>query len=158
MMRALPPLLAASALVAQAPAPLVRAQYDWGFASPDGQGKGTLSVLVDPATGRTVLELQGLGERLLLLEGSPASGFHLLIPRREVDQRAASLASLPLPFLPRLGSPEGVYRLLTEGRADGVKVTKRDTKGPVKMRYDGKDDQGKEITVWLSRTRWEPGA
>jgi hypothetical protein len=75
-----------------------------------------------------------------------------------VDQRAPSLAGLSLPFLPRLGSPEGIHRLLTQGDAPGVKVTKKDAKGPVKMRYDGKDEEGRELTVWLARTRWEPGS
>jgi len=138
-----------------AQAPPVKAQYSWGYASPDGQGKGTLNILLDPATGRTIVELQGLGERLLLLEGNPKDGFHLQIPRREVDQRAISLAGLNLPFLPKLGSPEGLYLLLTKGEAAGVKVTSRDKDGPVKMRYQGVDENGKELTVWLTRTRWE---
>ena len=133
----------------------MKAQYDWGYASRDGQGKGTLNILLEPATGRTVLELQGLGERLLLLTGSTAEGFHLLIPRREVDQKAPALSGLSLPFLPRLGSPEGLYKLLTLGEASGVTVTRRDPNGPVKLRYDGLDDNGKELTVWLTRTRWE---
>ena len=148
-------LAACVALPLCAQAPVVKAQYAWGYASPDGQGKGLLDVLIDPATGRTILELQGLGERLLLLEGNPKDGFHLLIPRRSVDQRAATLGALDLPFLPKLGSPEGLYKLLTLGEASGVKVTKRDQDGPVKMRYDGLDDSGKELTVWLTRTRWE---
>jgi hypothetical protein len=134
---------------------VVKAQYAWGYASPDGQGKGTLNVLLEPGSGRTILELQGLGERLLLLEGNPRDGFRLQIPRREVDQKSATLGALPLPFLPRLGSPEGLYRLLTQGDAPGVKVTGRDKDGPVKMRYQGQDEGGKELTVWLTRTRWE---
>ena len=146
--------LASFALCAQAP--LVKAQYAWGYASRDGQGKGTLNVLLEPSTGRTVLELQGLGERLLLLTGNAKEGFHLLIPRREVDQSAPTLSALSLPFLPKLGSPEGLYKLLTRGEATGVTVQKRDKDGPVKMRYDGLDDSGKELTVWLTRTRWEP--
>jgi hypothetical protein len=142
----------------QAPAalPRVRAQYSWGYVGADGQGKGTLNVLIDPVSGRTVLELQGLGERLVLLEGSSAEGFHLLIPRQKIDQRAPTLTGLPLPFLPQLGNPAGLYRLIREGSGPGVKVSKRDTDGPIKLRYDGKDDRGREVTVWLSRTRWEP--
>ena len=151
--------LVAAALVLAAPLcaqqGLVKAQYDWGYASPDGQGKGTLSILLDPATGRTIVELQGLGERLVLLEGDTQSGFHLQIPRREVDQRARSLGELDLPFLPKLGSADGLYRLLTLGEGPGVKVTKKDADGPVKMRYQGLDERGKELTVWLARTRWE---
>jgi hypothetical protein len=151
LLAGLPAILAAQA------SGTVKAQYDWGYASPDGTGKGILTVLLDPGTGRTIIELQGLGERLLFLEGNPKDGFHLLIPRREVDQRAASLANLSLPFLPRLGSPQGLYELLTKGEAPGVKVSRKDGNGPVKMRYDGKDENGKELTVWLSRTRWEKG-
>jgi hypothetical protein len=150
-------LLAAPALEAPAPVrPLLRAQYSWGYAGADGQGKGTLSVLLDPATGRTVLELQGLGERLMLLEGDSASGYRVQIPRRELDQRAPTLAAIPLPFLPQVGSPGALYTLLAEGAGTGVKVTKRDQSGPVKLRYQGVDEKGKEVLVWLERTRWEP--
>jgi hypothetical protein len=153
-MKNLAALLVAIPLCAQAPQ-VVKAQYDWGYATPDGQGKGTLALLLEPGTGRIILELQGLGERLMLLDGNSREGFHLLIPRREVDQRAPSLAALPLPFLPKLGSPEALYQLLTQGQGPGVKVTKKDKDGPVKLRYDGKDEGGKEVTVWLTRTRWE---
>lgn len=144
------------AAVAPAPLPLLRAQYGWGYAGADGQGKGTLSVLIDPASGRTVLELQGLGERLMLLDGDPKAGFHLQIPRRKLDQQAPSLAAIPLPFLPQLATPGALYRLLSQGEGPGVKVTKRDSLGPVKLSYKGVDDQGKEVLVWLQRTRWEP--
>ena len=143
----------------QAPAPaqsLLRAQYGWGYAGSDGQGKGTLSVLIEPASGRTILELQGLGERLVLLDGNDADGFHLQIPRQKVDLRAPTLGAVPLPFFPILGSPAALYRLLTEGAGPGVKVTRKDALGPVKLRYDGKDDRGREVTIWLQRTRWEP--
>jgi hypothetical protein len=153
-MRTLAALLVAIPLCAQAPQ-VVKAQYDWGYATPDGQGKGTLAILLEPGAGRIILELQGLGERLMLLDGNSKEGFHLLIPRRQVDQRASSLAALPLPFLPRLGSPEALHRLLTSGQGPGVTVTKKDKDGPVKLRYDGVDDNGKELTVWLTRTRWE---
>jgi len=164
-------LLVASVLAGQTPAPppppaetpraeaapvSLRAQYGWGYVGRDGQGKGTLSVLIEPASGRTILELQGLGERLMLLEGSDAEGFRLQIPRQQVDQRAPSLAAVPLPFFPVLRSPAGLYRLLTEGAGPGVTVTRKDALGPVKLRYDGKDDRGREVTVWLQRTRWEP--
>jgi len=149
--------LLAVPVLAQAPAPQIRAQYEWGYAGKDGQGKGTLSILVDPVPGKVILELQGLGERLVLLQGDAAAGYHLLIPRRELDQRSPTLAGLPLPFLPRLGSADAVYRLLTLGEGPGVKVTKRDAQGPVKLRYQGEDDQGRELMVWLTRTRWEPG-
>ncbi|BDU77256.1 hypothetical protein [Mesoterricola sediminis] len=154
-MRALLLLPAAALLSAQAPPPVVRAQYDWGYASPDGSGKGTLTVLVDPGTGRTLLELMGLGERLAFLEGDAKNGYHLIIPRQEVDQRALTLGGLALPFLPKLGSPTALHRLLTEGEGPGVKVTRRDRQGPVKLTYAGKGDNGKELTVWLTRTRFQ---
>lgn len=137
-----------------APQPL-RAQYGWGYAGADGEGKGTLSLLLDPATGRVVLEIHGLGERLVFLTGDRASGYRVQIPRQNVDARSASLGALPLPFLPQLGSCEGLHRLLTEGGGAGVKVTRKDAKGPVKLRYAGKDDRGREVMVWLERTRWE---
>ena len=141
---------------APAARPLLRAQYQWGYAGADGQGKGQLNVLLDPATGRAVLELHGLGERLVLLEGDSASGYRVRIPRQKIDASAATLAGIPLPFLPRLGSVDALYRLLSEGVGAGVKVTRRDQLGPVKLAYQGADDQGKEVQVWLSRTRWEP--
>ena len=140
---------------APAPKPLLRAQYQWGYVGADGQGKGTLSVLIDPATGRTVLELQGLGERLMLLDGDSSAGYRVQIPRQKLDEKAATLAALPLPFFPQLGSPDGLYRMLADGTGTGVKVTRKDAKGPVKLRYQGNDDKGREVMVWLERTRWE---
>jgi hypothetical protein len=141
---------------APAPRPLLRAQYAWGFAGGRDQGKGTLAVLIEPATGRTVLEIQGLGERLALLEGDRATGYRVQIPRQKVDVRAASLAGIPLPFFPELGSADHLYQLLADGTAAGVQVTQRDASGPVKLRYQGTDAKGKDLTVWLERTRWEP--
>ena len=143
---------------AEAPAPpILRAQYGWGYAGADGQGKGTLNVLIEPIAGRLVLELQGLGERLMLVEGTTQEGYHIQIPRQKLDQRAPALSALPVPFFPQLGSPAALQRLLAEGTGPGVKVTKKDKLGPVKLRYEGVDDQGREVMVWLQRTRWEPG-
>jgi hypothetical protein len=48
--------------------------------------------------------------------------------------------------------------MLTTGAGAGVKVTRRDASGPVKLRYLGADDKGREIMVWLTRTRWEQPA
>ena len=140
------------------PTPLqpLRAQYGWGYAGPEGEGKGSLSLLLEPATGRVVLEIHGLGERLVLLTGARVGGYRVQIPRRQVDETALNLAALPLPFLPQLGSCEGLYRLVTEGVGTGVKVTRKDASGPVKLRYAGKDEKGREVMVWLERTRWEP--
>jgi hypothetical protein len=150
-----PPAAEAQAAPVQPGPANLRAQYAWGYAGADGQGKGTLNVLLESASGRTVLELQGLGERLMLLEGDHAAGYRVQIPRRQVDERAATLAAIPLPFFPQLTGPDALYRLLTEGSGPGVKVTKRDGQGPVKMRYQGNDDKGKEVMVWLERKRWE---
>ena len=154
-----PPVTAPPALVEpQAPLPLLRAQYEWGYAGADGQGKGTLNVLINPATGRTVLELQGLGERLMLLEGDSAAGYRVRIPRQDLDTTAATLGAVPLPFFPQVASVDALYRLLAEGAGPGVKVTRRDPSGPVKLQYQGVDDKGKEVMVWLERKRWETTA
>jgi hypothetical protein len=122
----------------------------------EGDGKGTLSILMETGSGKVVMELHGLGERLVVLTGDRSIGYHIQIPRRNLDLKAASFGELPLPFLPQLGSVEGLHQLLTEGNGPGVKVTKRDGKGPVKLRYSGQDERGKDVMVWLQRTRWEP--
>lgn len=137
-----------------APQPL-RAQYDWGYVGADGEGKGVLSALVDAPSGRVVLELHGLGERLVLLEGDSAGGYRLQIPRRKLDRQVKSIGELPVPFLPALGGVDGLSRLLTAGEGPGVKVSDRDANGPRKLRYKGKDEQGNDVMVWLTRTRWE---
>ena len=132
---------------------IIRAQYSWGYFGNDGEGKGTLTVLVDSTTGRVVLELFGLGERLMLLEGDTAKGYRVQIPRQKLDEISTKLGELPLPFLPQISTPEGLRMLITNGTCTGVKVTKKDAKGPVKLKYQGKDDHGKEVQVWLQRTR-----
>ncbi len=152
----LAPWALAAALLLQAPAPsLLRAQYDWGYVGADGEGKGVFSALVDAASGRVVLELHGLGERLVLLEGDSAAGYRLQIPRRKLDRQVKSIGELPVPFLPALGSVDGLSKLLTAGEGPGVKVSDRDGQGPRKLRYKGKDEQGNDVMVWLTRTRWE---
>ena len=140
-----------------APATPIRAQYGWGYAGPDGEGVGTLSLLMEPATGRLVLELHAPGERLVLLEGDGASGYRLQVPRQKLDQRAPSLSQLPLPFLPQVSSVEALLRLLRTGEGDGVSVTKKDATGPLKLHWQGKDARGKDEQVWLDRKRWEEG-
>lgn len=155
MMILAPPALQAPP--AQATPDAIRAQYAWGYVGEGGEGKGLLSVLVDAASGAVIVEVQGLGERLVLLKGDAAAGYHLLIPRREVDARAASMASLPIPFIPQMGSPAALRALLVEGVGPGVKVSKRDARGPVKLRYLGQDEQGREVRVWLERKLWQPG-
>lgn len=160
-------LLASHLLLAQPPAPpapapeqaavrtTLKAQYTWGYSGMEGEGKGTLNVLLEPGTEKVVLELYGLGERLMLLTGDHAGGYRVQIPRRELDLKGASFGELPLPFLPQLGSAEALHRLLAEGSGPGVKVTQRDGKGPVKLRYSGQDERGKDVMVWLQRLRWD---
>lgn len=144
----------------ETPAPkieIIRAQYSWGYLGNDGEGRGTLAVLVEAATGHVVLELHGMGERLMLLEGDSAKGYRVQIPRHKLDETAPKLGELPLPFLPQISTPEALRDLITSGTGAGVKVTKKDTKGPIKLKYQGKDDLGKEVQVWLQRTRIETG-
>nr|WP_320130941.1 hypothetical protein [uncultured Holophaga sp.] len=145
----------------QAPAPVpqsIRALYAWGYAGPDGEGQGELAISLDPGTGRLVMEIHGAGERLALLSGDRSVGYRLQIPRQKVDRTVSDLATLRLPLLPELGGLEGLQRLLTRGEGPGVKVTKRDANGPVKLKYTGQDEKGREVLVWLKRERWETGA
>ena len=151
------PLQAPPAMSAPAPATPTRAQYGWGYAGPDGEGVGTLSLLMEPVSGRLVLELHAPGERLVLLEGDRASGYRLQVPRQKLDQRATSLSQLPLPFLPQVSSVEALLRLLRTGEGAGVSVTKKDATGPLKLHWQGKDPRGKDEQVWLDRKRWEEG-
>jgi hypothetical protein len=147
-------LVAAVSLQAPAAEPL-RAQYDWGYVGADGEGKGTFSALVEPVAGRVVLELHGLGERLLLLQGDAATGYRLQIPRRKLDRHVKGIGELPVPFLPALGTVEALEKLFVAGEGPGVKVTEKDALGPKKLRYKGKDEDGNDVMVWLTRTRWE---
>ncbi len=147
-----PPPALTEAAPAKAP---VRAMYGWGYSGPDGEGVGTLSLLMEPKSGRLILELHAQGERLVLLEGDRAAGYHLLAPRQNLDQRAATLAGLPLPFLPQTPSVEALLRLLRTGEGPGVSVTKKDATGPLKLHWVGKDPRGKTEQVWLDRKRWE---
>lgn len=133
----------------------LRAQYAWGYAGMEGEGKGTLNILIEPSVGKIAMELYGLGERLMLMTGDRGAGYRVQIPRRELDLHAVSLAELPLPFLPQIGTADALYKLLTEGSGPGVEITKRDGKGPSRLRYSGKDERGKDVMVWLRRTRWE---
>jgi len=153
-----------SAIVAPAPIPAasavattIRAQYGWGYTGPGGEGVGTLSLLMEPASGKLILELHAPGERLVLLEGNQATGYRLQVPRQKLDQRAATLAQLPLPFLPQVPSVEALLRLLRSGEGQGVSVTKKDAQGPLKLHWRGKDARGKDEQVWLDRKRWEEG-
>jgi len=151
------PLQVPPAVTVPAVAPPVRAQYGWGYAGPDGEGVGTLSLLLEATSGRIVMELHAPGERLLLLEGDRASGYRLQVPRQKIDQRAGSLAQLPLPFLPQVQSVEGLLQLLRTGEGTGVSVQKKDAQGPLKLHWRGQDARGKDEQVWLDRKRWEEG-
>ena len=151
------PFQAPPPVSAPAQATPIRAQYGWGYTGPDGEGVGTLSLLMEPASGRLILELHAPGERLVLLEGDGASGYRLQVPRQKLDQRAATLAQLPLPFLPQVPSVAALLRLLRTGEGAGVTVTKKDAQGPLKLHWQGKDLRGKDEQVWLDRKRWEEG-
>ena len=133
----------------------VRAQYGWGYAGADGEGVGTLNLLMEAGSGRLVLELHAPGERIVLLEGDRASGYRLLVPRQKLDRRATTLDQLPLPFLPQVPSVEGLLRILRTGEGPGITTKKKDALGPVKLHYQGKDARGKDEQVWLERKRWE---
>ena len=155
MMLALPAPQAQAAPAPPAPVP-VKALYGWGYEGPEGEGTGLLSLFLDPATGRVVMEIQGLGERLLLLEGDRAAGYRVQVPRQKLDARAATLAGLPLPFLPQIPSPGALLALLRQGAGPGVTIQKQDALGPVKLHWTGKDPQGRTEQVWLTRKRWQP--
>ncbi len=135
---------------ARSPEPF-KALYAWGYLGSEGEGQGTLAVLIEPATGKVVLELHGLGERLVLLTGDAAAGYRVQVPRQKLDASASTLAGLPLPFLPHVASAEALRLLLTQGQGAGVKVAKRGPNGPLKLHYAGKDPQGREEQVWLTR-------
>ena len=137
------------------PSKVLRAQYSWGYVGMEGEGKGTLSLLLEPHAGKAIIELHGLGERLLLLTGDRATGYHLQIPRQSLDQTVPNFSALPLPFLPKLGDVQALHKLLVDGEGAGVSVTKRDATGPLKLRYRGQDEHGKDVMVWMERTRWE---
>lgn len=147
------PILLPPAFVQEAPAAPFRGLYAWGYVGPEGEGQGTLSVLVEPGTGRVVLELHGLGERLVLLTGDAGSGYRVQVPRQQLDTTAPSLAGLPLPFLPQVPDAGALLALLKEGKGTGVRVTKRGPAGPLNLHYRGRDARGREEQVWL---RWKP--
>ena len=152
-----PPVPAPPAIIAPAQATPIRAQYGWGYAGSEGEGVGTLSLLMEAQSGRLILELHAPGERLLLLEGDATAGYRLQVPRQKIDRRAAYLSQLQLPFLPQVLSVEGLLHLLRTGEGAGVSVQKQDAQGPLKLHWQGKDPRGKDEQVWLERKRWEAG-
>ena len=51
------PLQAPPPVSAPAQATPIRAQYGWGYAGPDGEGVGTLSLLMEPLSGRLIINV-----------------------------------------------------------------------------------------------------
>lgn len=152
------PPLAPEASAQKAPLPFatVRAQYKWSLRGATESGSGSLTLLLEPATGRLVLEVFTYGDRLALVDGDRAGGYQLVLPKEKVNRMVPSLADLPLPFLPQAGSVEALARALALGEGEGLAVEKRDAQGPVKLRYEGQDEAGKGVEVRLTRKRWEP--
>lgn len=154
-----PPLaLQQPAAMQPAPAPAhaaVRAQYAWSYEAADANGSGTLSLLMEPASGRLVLEIHSYGERLALLSGDAAAGYRLQLPKERKDLNSASLAELPLPFLPEVKSVDALLRALERGDGPGLTVLKSEGGTPVKLRYKSLDEKGEAVLLWLTRKRWE---
>lgn len=137
---------------------ILKAQYSWEYAGADGQGKGTVNLMLNPGNKSLILELFGLGERIALISGDVIGGYRVQIPRKSVDVTSQSLGDISLPFLSKFGSVEKLYKFLLDGDFPGVKVTKKDNSGPVKLKYTGSNEHGKEYQVWLKRERWEFGS
>ena len=141
-----------------APHAAVRAQYAWSYEAADANGSGTLSLLMEPASGRLVLEIHSFGERLALLSGDATGGYRLQIPKERKDLSSPSLAELPLPFLPDVKSVEALLRALELGEGPGLTVLKRRDGVPLKLRYKSLDEKGESVLLWLTRKRWETAA
>ncbi|HJW08057.1 MAG TPA: hypothetical protein VJ483_00385 [Holophagaceae bacterium] len=133
----------------------VRAQYAWSYEAADANGSGTLSLLMDPAGGRLVLEIHSYGERVAFLSGDAAGGYRLQIPKEGKDLSSPSLAELPLPFLPDVKSVDALLTALERGEGPGLTVLKRGDGAPLKLRYKSLDEKGESILLWLTRKRWE---
>ena len=148
------------ALQAQAPAPLpfasLRAEYKWSFRGAKESGSGNLVLLLEPASGRLVLEVFSYGERLALVDGDAAGGYQIVLPKQDVNRTVPTLADLPLPFLPQTGSAEKLARALASGEGEGLSVSERDAAGPRRLSFQGQDDAGASIEVQLIRKQWKP--
>lgn len=140
------------------PPTAVRAQFAWSYEASDANGSGTMSLLMDAAGERLVLEIHSFGDRLALLTGDAASGYHLQVPKEKIDRTEPGLAQLPLPFLPEARTVAALRKALETGEGPGLEVLKRKDGVPVKLRYKGVDEKGQVVLVWLSRKRWEPVA
>ena len=144
----------------EAPAPLpfasLRAEYKWSFRGAQESGSGSLVLLLEPASGKLVLEVFSYGERLALVDGDAAAGYQVVLPRQNLNRTVPTLAELPLPFLPQAGSAETLARALATGEGEGLAVEARDAQGPRKLRFHGQDDAGAAIEVQLTRKQWKP--
>ena len=134
----------------------LKAEYKWSFRGAADSGSGTLALRLEPASGKLVLEVFSFGDRLALVDGDSADGYQVVLPKEQVNRTVPGLADLPLPFLPQSGSVEALARALADGEGEGLSVEKRDTRGPVKLRYTGRDNAGRPVEVQLIRKRWEP--
>lgn len=134
----------------------VKAQYKWSFKGADGSGSGTLAMLMEPGSGKLVLEIFSYGDRLALVDGDTATGYQYVLPKQQVNRTVPTLADLPLPLLPQVGSVEALARALALGESEGLVVDTRDALGPLKLSYTGQDEAGKPIEVRLTRKRWQP--
>ncbi|HTL98456.1 MAG TPA: hypothetical protein VL181_06585 [Holophagaceae bacterium] len=160
------PALAAPAQAgAQLPAPeppkalpfaSLRAEYKWSLRGAKDGGSGTLVVLLQPASGKLVLEVFTFGERLALVDGDAAAGYQVVLPKEQVDRTVAGLADLPLPFLPQTGSVDSLARALAFGEGRGITVRQRDNLGPSRLAYEGLAEDGSALEVELIRKRWLP--
>ncbi len=149
-----PPALQSPAPTTALPFTAVKAQYKWSFKSADGSGSGSLALLMEPSRGKLVLEVFSYGDRLALVDGDTTTGYQYVLPKEQVNRTVPTLADLPLPLLPQVGTVEALARALALG--EGLVVDQRDALGPLKLTYAGQDSVGRPIEVHLTRKRWEP--
>lgn len=134
----------------------LKAEYKWSFRGATGSGSGSLALSLEPASGKLVLEVFSYGERLALVDGDRAGGYQVVLPKEQVDRTVPTLADLPLPFLPQAGSVEALAKVLATGEGPDIAVEQRDARGPLKLRFQGRDTAGQMLEVRLTRKRWEP--
>ena len=152
----IPPALQSPEPIKPLPFRALRAEYKWSIRRAKESGGGTLTLLIEPATGKLVLEVFSYGDRLALVDGDASAGYQVVLPKEQVNRTVPGLADLPLPFLPQAGSVEALARALAFGEGSGVTVEKRDDLGPVKLGYQGLSEDGSAMEVHLIRKRWAP--